>query len=201
MMYILGLFAICVVCMIIFYFINSSDIDKKLNKRDKINQLISDRVLVNSKSFINEESTKAIILDEQNKKIHLFSLIENKILSYRFDDVIQSEVIIDNSTVITTNRGKQVLGGVVGGLIAGVPGMIIGGLSSGQKESENIKDVELKLTINDMSNPIFKINFLNPIAVNKGLSKDFYMIKNALTEVEKWQGYFDVILKQQNQVI
>lgn len=201
MSYILAIFAIGVVCMIIFYYINSGDIDKKLNRRDKINQLISDNVLVNSKSFTNEESTKAIVLDEQNKKIHLFSLIENKILSYRFDDVIQSEVIIDNSTVITTNRGKQVLGGVVGGLIAGVPGMIIGGLSSGQKESENIKDVELKLTINDMSNPIFKINFLNPIAVNKGLSKDFYMIKNALTEVEKWQGYFDVILKQQNQVI
>jgi hypothetical protein len=195
MWYILGLFVIGIIGLIIKIYWGSSEIDEKLNRKNRLKQLILDNTQIQGKTFIDEESTKAIVIDDQNKKIHLFSLIENKCLVYNFEDVIQSEVVIDNNTIITTNRGQQLLGGVVGGLIAGVPGVIIGALSSSKIQTEKIKNVELKLTLNDIDNSIFKISFLNQIAVNKGLSKDFYMIKNALNEVEIWQGYFNVIMK------
>lgn len=201
MWYLLGFIIILIVVFVIKAKYFSPEIDKKLNRRDKLKQLILDNVKVQSNSYIDETFTKAIAIDEQNKKVHLFSLDEKKCLEFNFADIIQSEIVIDNNTVITSNRGKQLLGGVVGGLIAGVPGAIIGGLSSGQKTSEKIKNVELKLTLSDMNNSIFKISFLKPLVVTEGHSKDFYMIKNALNEVEKWQGYFNVILKQHNKVI
>jgi hypothetical protein len=52
----------------------------------------------------------------------------------------------------------------------------------------------LKLTINDLSNPTFKINFLSPIT-KVGWSKDSKRVKNALSEIEIWQGYFEIILR------
>jgi hypothetical protein len=175
-------------------------INEQIVRQDKLNRLIKDNVIEKSKTYINNDFTKAIILDEINNKVHLFNINNYQCFTYDFKDIIKSEVIIDNDTIISTKRGNQILGSVVGGVIAGVPGMIIGGLSSEQITSQKVKNVDLKLTLNDMNNAIFKINFLSPFP-NNGFIKDSPQVKNALTSIDRWQGYFNVILKQQNQVI
>lgn len=178
---------------------DKNQIKKQIIQQDKLNKLINENVIEKSNFYINNEFTKAIVIDEVNTKVNLFSTSNNSCRIYNFDDVIQSEVIIDNSTVTKTNRSKQVVGSVVGGAIAGVPGMIIGGLSGEQITTEKIKSIELKLTLNDLDNPIFKINF-SPIS-NKSFSKDSPQVRNAITSIDRWHGIFNVILKQQNKAI
>jgi hypothetical protein len=177
---------------------NKNQIQQQINQQDKLTKLIKANVLVKSRQFTNQEFTKSIILDEVNKKIHLFTISNNNCKSYNFDDLIQSEIIIDNLSVTKTNRGKQVIGSVIGGAIAGIGGMVIGGLSSEQITTEKIKNIELKLTLNDINNPIFKINFTPPLV--KAISKDLPQIKNAINSIERWHGIFDVLIKQQNKV-
>jgi hypothetical protein len=186
------------ISIIIIFNTDKDKIKEKIDTKNKLLQLVNN-IKGNNKKFINEENTKAIVIDESNKKVFLFSPIENKKLSYNFDDIIQSEVIIDDNTIISTNRGSQIVGMAIGGLLAGRIGAIIGGLSGSKNSKQEIKNIELKLTLNDMNNSIFKINFL-PIT-NVGLSKDSTKVKNALTKIDEWQGYFDIILKQQNNVI
>ena len=200
MLYILGFFVIA----LLLQFIPKSNkgkqqINEQIGRQDKLNSLIKDNVLEKSKTYINNDFTKAIVLDEINNKIHLFNINNYQCFSYDFKNIIKSEVIIDNNTVISTKRGTQILGTAVGGMIAGVPGMIIGALSSEKITSQKVKNIDLKLTLNDMNDPIFIINFLSPS--NKGFIKDSPQVKNALTSLDRWQGYFNVILKQQNQVI
>jgi hypothetical protein len=48
-----------------------------------------------------------------------------------------------------------------------------------------------------MNNPIYKINFFTSL-IEDGYDKDSSKVKNAVTKIEKWQGYFEIILKQQN---
>lgn len=198
MMYILTFLIIS----IIFFFIPIFATDKKkineqTEKQNKVHRLIEDNVIVKSKSYINNEYSKAIVIDEQNKKVHLFSYYN--CYTYSYDDIIESEVVIDNTTITSTNRGKQILGSVVGGVIAGVPGMIIGGLSNEQTSMDKIKSMELKLTLNDMDNVIYQINFLTP--TNNGLSKDSPQVKKAISDIDKWHGIFNIILKHQNKAI
>jgi hypothetical protein len=187
-----------VISIIIIFNTDKDKIQKQIDIKNKLLKLVND-VKGSNKIFINPENTKAIVLDEINKKVHLFSPTNNIKLDYNFDDIIQSEVIIDGNTVTSTNRGSQLMGMVAGGILAGGIGAIVGGLSGGKTSKDEIKNIELKLTINDMNNSIFRINYLPFTKV--GWSKDSNRVKNAISKIDEWQGYFDIILKQQNNVI
>jgi heme oxygenase len=195
----LVLLSIIIISIIIIFKTDKDKIKAQIDTKNKLLQLVTD-VKGNCKRYINEENTKAIVIDEVNKKIHLFSPTENINLPYNFDDIIQSEVIIDDNTITSVNRGSQIVGIAVGGLLAGGIGAMLGGLSGGKISKQEIKNIELKLTLNDMNNPTFKINFLSPITKN-GWSKDSTKVKNSLSKIDEWQGYIDIILKQQNKVI
>jgi hypothetical protein len=171
---------------------NKEKINQEIEKQNKLNSLINKNVASKSKEYINKDFNKALVLDETNRKIHLLSTVSKKCITYNFDDLIESEVIINNESITKFNRGNQVIGSVVGGIVAGVPGMIIGGLSSPSITSERIKNITLKLTFNDMDNPICKFDFLN-----KSVSKDSHDYKVAMNFIERWYGYFTIILKQQ----
>lgn len=175
---------------------NKEQINLEIEKQNKLNRLINKNVVIKSKEYINKDFSKAIILDETNQKIHLLSTINNTCKTYSFDELIESEVIIDNESVTKFNRGNQIIGTVVGGVVAGVPGMIIGGLSSHTVTSERIKNITLKLTFNDMDNPICKIDFLD-----KSVSKDSHDYKIAMNFIDRWHGYFTIILRQQKNIV
>jgi hypothetical protein len=198
MTYLLGFFIISIFLFILSIYLQKGQTQKQIDIKNNLLKLVND-VKGNNKRFINPENTKAIVLDESNKKVYLFSPTNNIKLDYNFDDIIQSEVIVDGNTITSTNRGSQLMGMVVGGILAGGVGAIVGGLFGGKTSKDEIKNIELKLTINNMNNSIFKVNFLPFTKV--GWSKDSTKVKNSLSEIETWQGYFDIILKQQNNVI
>lgn len=188
-----------IISVVVAFLTNKNPITEQKDKQDKLDILIKHNVIEKSRIYINEKFSKSIVIDEPNKKVHLLYILENKCNTYSYEDIIQAEVLIDNNAITTTNRGSQVVSSIVGGVIAGVPGMIIGGLSSKKTSTEKIKSIELKLTLNDMDNVIYKIDFL--IHSGKGFAKDSPEVKNAITSIDKWNGFFDIILKQQNSVI
>lgn len=159
-------------------------------------------------SFVSHNNSCATILDEKQDEIHIIYSVEqnhNKIHSYqcrtvKFSEIISSELIIDSSTITSTSRGSQVAGGVIGGLALGGVGAIVGGLSGKTRSVENAKYMDIKLTLNSLSAPICKINFLDGEdfrhrRVKEGFEKESEEYKYAITEAEKWQGIFDIILQ------
>lgn len=92
---------------------------------------------------------------------------------------------------------------MVGGVLLGGVGAIIGGLSGTKGSSKYIKEMDIKLTINDIENPIIKINFLDGqdkkhTNLKQGYHPNDMQYKQAVKDIEKWQGMFDVILHNQD---
>jgi hypothetical protein len=175
---------------------SKKQVNQEILQQEKLNQLINKNAIERSKEYLNKDFTKAIVLDETNRKIHILSTLDNSCKTFNFNDLIESEIIIDNNSITKTNRGKQLIGAVVGNVVAGVGGMIVGGLSSEKITSERIKNISLKLTFNDMNNPICKFDFLDT-----SVSKDSHDYKVAMNFIERWYGYFTIILKQQNNIV
>lgn len=190
------------------YHINGSDfyIAKDISKR-RIGFLINKWSTVSVSVYndfvisnIISENGIMIAVDNNSKK----TCIIRRVLSYQADvkffdakDIVSVEIIestdTETKTLIKTNRGSQILGGVVGKAVLGVPGMIIGGLSgsktSKSKTIEHIKSIVLRLTINDMQNPICNICLMNVRT-----KRDSFIYRKSIEQAQLWNGIFKVII-------
>lgn len=173
-------------------------------------EIVKRRGLTGEK-FTSYNGSCTAILDKEKQELHIFSLSKKsdtndyfyKHQFCKFNNILSSEVIVNSETVTSTARGSQIGGAVVGGALLGGVGALAGALSGKTTSKENIRSVEIKLTVDDLSEPIYKINFLdtfNPVTNfhKKGYRKDSKEFKSAISEVEKWQGMFDVILHNQS---
>jgi hypothetical protein len=107
--------------------------------------------IINSNSIRVFESSKLVIINNQ---------------SFLFKDLIQIQ-LEDNSKTIystsTTSSSENTVGrALVGGLLFGSTGAIIGGVTSRKESEQNENSIEkfkLKITINDLKNPIINFDF------------------------------------------
>jgi hypothetical protein len=139
--------------------------------------------------YISKTSGVSIGYDEKRKQICL--IIEHKTKIYEYKDIIQSELDIDGETIlkqsITGTIGRSVFGGVLGGGV----GAIIGGTTGSKKGKENIRKIDLKITVNDTKTPVYRINFMD-IETKKGS----FIYEMIYEEAEKWHGIITVLIKQ-----
>ncbi len=135
-----------------------------------------------------------IVVDENSEKICFLSSIQPCQL-FNFKDVIESEIIEDGYSVTKSSRTSQAGGAVVGGLLFGGAGAIIGGLSGSKKTTKNVTRIDLKIVVNDLSNPIYTINFLNRSAGRPVLSGE-YEYKQAMEQAMKCHSMISIIIKR-----
>lgn len=204
---------------VVFLINNHSSLPKEVKNPVETNTKRLQDVIKNNElkgiTHISYDKRSVAIVNEDKQELYIFNYEQQadfkKLLNYNyksipFNKILSSEVIIDNQSISQTMRGSQLAGALVGGALTGGIGAIIGGLSGKTKQIDKVKNIDIKLTIKDLQNPIEKINFINPKHTthdweyNKGRSKDDELVKQALKDVEKWQGMFDVILKQQDEL-
>lgn len=212
-----------IVIFLAFFFSNKSNksqtnhVQKRLiSNQNKINTYLHEHELSNKKKYLSNDYSNGIIYDEDKEEIHLITkkhlkksdgTLEYNFYKYKADLIIQSEIIFDNQTVYKTDRGSQLIGAAVGGLAFGSLGAIIAGLSSQKTKNETVKSIQMKLLIDDIDSPSYKINFLSNVdiytaQINKnGYSKDSSQVKAALTNIERWQGIMEILIRKQNKAV
>lgn len=183
--------------------------------QNKINDYLKKSELLNCKKYISRDYANGIVFNEKKNEIllitkkfqHKDGSLEFNFNKFNTNKIMQSELVIDNQTIIYTSRGNQLAGMAVGGVLGGVVGMAIGGLSANKFNQEKIKSVNLKLLIEDTDSPTHKISFLSlvdPITgyVNKnGYSKNSSEVRTAFNNIEKWHGIMEVLIRQQNKAV
>ncbi|PRR94575.1 immunity protein [Bacillus atrophaeus] len=153
-------------------------------------------------NFFSTYKTK-IAFNENASILKVYEIIENdeiKECIIPFSELIESEIVLDNQVVSKVSKS----GVAIGGIMAGGIGAIIGGLSASSKQTDMVKSITLKLTAENLMNPVHYIHFLpsrEDAGYNiDGYKKDSNIIQTALQNAEYWQGVMDVIIKKSNKV-
>ncbi len=184
------------VIIVVIHVVLNPTVDKTKIIQENISRLENFTV---TQSLANPEFRTGILLDEQKKEICLwiFSDAGDKWEDGRlhYNDILSVEIIEDGTSITRTNRVSQVGGALLGGILLGGVGAVIGGLS-GKKETLNgkVKNLELKIIINDTSKPIFSISLLSKTSDEVSTNDAKY--KEAKTKAYHWQAVFEAIIKQ-----
>jgi hypothetical protein len=187
-------------------FSDNKSLEKSYKNKLVIQNIQSSSEFTPTKSYISKNNKSGIEINENDELIRIFYLDQNEEIQskiYPFSDVVESEIKIDNQSVLKTSRSSQLVGAAVGGVIAGGVGAIIGGLSGDKIKNEYIKNIDLCVRVNDFDTPLFKINFLsnvNEVGIEnkKGFKKNEKLVKEALRDVEYWHSILNLIIKNQS---
>lgn len=151
-----------------------------------------------SQKIIGENGKSGLAVDEAGRKVCLIKLVDEltdeislDVLS--FSDILSSEIFEDGVTVTKTSRTSQVGGALIGGLALGGVGAMIGGLSGKTTSSEKISKIDLRLTVNRMSDPIHDINFLDVECQKNGM-----LYTPAMEQARRWHGIIAIIIKRED---
>lgn len=163
---------------------------KEAKKRENIILNLPDFTITDK--YISGSSGVSVAFDSKRKKV-CFIDKELKVSIYDFGDILASEIEEDGETIIKKSVSGTLGRALVGGILTGGIGALVGGLTATGKQKEKIKSINLKITVNDLSNPIYKLNFLNIEAKRGSL-----VYKSAYEQVEKWHGIFSVLVNQKS---
>lgn len=122
-----------------------------------------------TKSYTSNNYESRIALDNKHKKIGLWinkkkntiylsptiSKYDFRFFEFPFEDVLSIEIVEDGVSVTKTSKG----GALVGGILAGGVGAIVGGVIGTKTTTETINRIDMLITVNDIQNPIYVINF------------------------------------------
>ncbi len=103
-----------------------------------------------------------------------------------FADVVSVEVMKDGTSLTQTNRGQQLVGTAVGGLVLGPVGMLIGGLSGSKRNSAKISEIALKITIDNRVRPVHVVIFLK--LPGTGILANSAVAKKIGENVDHWNA-------------
>lgn len=138
-------------------------------------------------------SKKILMLDENSSFLCIvdYSLTKPTSRFIPHTSIVSSEVYEGGVSITQSKRLNQLGGVIVGGILLGGAGAIIGGLSGKKKTSELTNDITLRLCINDISNPIIDLQFLNEETAKNG---DIY--KHYSEQARRWHTILSILIKR-----
>lgn len=105
---------------------------------------------------------------------------------YPWTAIATVEVLRDGGSITSTNRGSQVAGAAVGGILLGGVGLLVGGLSGSKRTQQTINEVAIKLIVDDRVNPVHTIPFFR--FPGKGLDPNHVMVKQTLAKLDHYHA-------------
>lgn len=190
------IFLIFVVGIIIFFAWAQFSLlaDKKKSMEKKLS-LIPD--FSPTQKFMGEDGNGGVAIDEERKKLVLikYEKRESTFREVSYRELLSSELFVDGATVTKTERLSQIGGALTGGLFFGGVGAVIGGLSGAKRSSsEEVKRIDLRLTIYDTKNPLHDVNFMSTEVKKNGVISGF-IYNDAMNKARHWHGMIDVLIK------
>ncbi|MCI8308934.1 MAG: SHOCT domain-containing protein [Clostridia bacterium] len=134
-----------------------SIIDMKPDEIKKMIELNEEKL----KNFNPTQKVKNYLYIDENKKqwgipqTNFFNKVKY-IRIYEYSDIVSFELIEDGNTITKGGTARAVLGGA----LFGDAGAIAGGVTARRKSSSTCSKLQIKITLNSLSNPVVYINFI-----------------------------------------
>lgn len=165
--------------------------DDMNNFTQQIEKIAQDNNLNKNQVYNNWLRKQAMILDEEKSILAIIQ--SNNLKMIPFKDIISSEIIKDDVSITKTSRGSQIGGALVGAAIAGGLGALIGGLSGTKVSHNEVKKLQLQITVDDLINPVYIITFLNSDKPIKTDDNNYLSIEKELIH---WHKLLSVIINR-----
>lgn len=206
MMFLFVCFVLFCVCMTVLFMIPPDNV-----KKEKDKALPTMQGLFNAdRQTYGQNENFYIGINEQNKHIKLgintskhFRTADSyrhyNIMTRTFDykNIISVEIIEDNATVTKTNRASQLVGAGIGGALLGGTGAIVGGLSGKKTGSTEIKNITLRVVVNDERNSVFDLPFLEKKYPIKKSSNEY---TQAINSIYSWHTILTKIIENEDRI-
>lgn len=167
----------------------------KISINEERKRFLTKRNLIDSK-WVSDLNYTICSIDEQKKEVWFFYLDDKlnytTLKNYTYEDILEVEVLVDGETITKTSRGSQLGGALLGGVLAGGVGAVIGGLSGSTTSQEKVGSIQLKITVNDIKNPVILLKIFN---TSTPWDKNDEELKQYSETAMEWQGLFSVIIK------
>lgn len=181
---------VCIFLLVPLLILMGNKQTKKLNEeKENDDKFIKETVgnYDNCKTYSYRDILKEIsryCIDIKDNKLYIFNRVDDNakmiLLKKRnINDITKCELLFDNETVHSTNRGSQALGVVIGGVALGGVGAVVGGLT-GSKTAKKGKLIKSTIVIyyntpeDPMDTLIFKKNNKEPQNDIEKTSSEFY---------------------------
>lgn len=113
---------------------------------------------------------------------------------YAFHQLIAVEALKNGGSIHKTNRGSQVAGAAVGGLLLGPVGLLLGGVTGSKRVEQKITRLSLKIFTDDLVSPVTEILFFD---APSGSQPGSFAVSVAARQLDEWHGRFQTILHKQ----
>jgi hypothetical protein len=107
---------------------------------------------------------------------------------YNYSDIVDFELLEDGESITKGGIGRA----VAGGLLFGGVGAVVGGVTGGKKSKAICKSLKIKITVNDINNPVVYINLLTTET-----KKDSFTYKTVYKATQECLSVLELICKGQ----
>lgn len=107
---------------------------------------------------------------------------------YEYSDIVDYELLEDGESITKGGLGRAVAGGILFGGI----GAVVGGVTGGRKSKSICNSLKIKITVNDIKNPVVYITFLKTAT-----KKDSFTYKTLYNSAQECLSVLQLICNSQ----
>ena len=170
-------------------------LEKEKMRNNFIKQLDAEleaKGITKSQFYLDENAETGIVIDEKNQKFTIIN--KQSLITLPYSSLVEVEWVEDEVSVLKANKASVIGRSIVGGAILGGVGSIIGAATSTKTSSKEVKKIDLRLIVDDLSNPNHNINFLK---LNKPIKTIDSIYQQSSHEAFRWHKMLEIILKRQ----
>ena len=143
--------------------------------------------------YVSSINFAGVAIDASRREILLAD--EAALRRFTMSSIVACEILEDDVRLAYVNRGSQLAGIAVGGILLGGVGAVVGALSASKRSINNVSKVILRFMTDDFERPKHDIVLLDWSFSKKGLKRDGMLYREALETAELWHDRVTAMMK------